>query len=565
VFDRDAAPVDLEVAEQLGYRQRSTELEWFAVQDNRHRPGGVQPILSQSTICLEWDNDLWMLDRERVIAWYRRNRERTRMLFDLVAPGGAGDSGGDGAYYKRPIALRHPIVFYEGHMPAFSFNTLVKKGLGGPSIDPRLEALFARGIDPHESSTSPVGPTGPAPPGAGAGRALLDPVRKADAVRPTGWPTRAEVLAFAAEADRRVLDALCRADLERPGHPLLDRAEAVYTILEHEAMHHETLLYMWHRLPLEDKRRPDTGRGDLIRSAPHLIGSAPPLPRQEWIEIPGGRVTLGVDRDDLLFGWDNEFPRHVAEVDDFSIDRFNVTNAQFLEFVEAGGYTNARWWRPEDWKWIQNERISHPLFWERDTGRIEGTGRIDDTTQWYWRRMFERIPLPLAGPVYVSYAEAAAYARWRDARLPTEAEYQRAAYGAPGAAGSSGSPDDERPYPWGSANPSTEHGVFDFSSWDPEPVGSHPAGQSAWGVDDLLGNGWEWTATAFAPFPGFRAMASYPEYSADFFDGEHMVMKGASPVTAADLLRPTFRNWFRPRYPYVYATFRCVTERPGRR
>ena len=169
--------------------------------------------------------------------------------------------------------------------------------------------------------------------------------------------------------------------------------------------------------------------------------------------------------------------------------------------------------------------------------------------------MFERFRLPLAWPVYVSHAEAAAYARWRDARLPTEAEYQRAAYG---------SPEGERRYPWGEDPPSTEHGVFDFSSYDPEPAGSHPAGRSAWGVDDLVGNGWEWTSTAFAPFPGFQPMASYPEYSADFFDGDHMVLKGASPVTAADLLRPTFRNWFRPRYPYVYATFRCVTERPGR-
>ena len=443
-----------------------------------------------------------MLDREAAIAWYRRNRERTRMLFDLVA---------EDTYYQRPIALRHPIVFYEGHLPAFSFNTLVKKGLGGPSIDPRLEAIFARGIDPHESTA------------ASADRAA--------------WPTRDEVLAFADEADRRVLDALCRADLERPGHPLLDRAEAVFTILEHEAMHHETLLYMWHRLPLEEKRPPDG------YAAPLLTTSAP---RQEWIEIPAGCATLGVDRHDVVFAWDNELPRHAAEVDTFSIERFNVTNAQYLAFVEAGGYTDAQWWRPDDWNWIQSERISHPLFWEG------GTGGKD----WHWRGMFERLPLPLAGPVYVSHAEAAAYVRWRGARLPTEAEYQRAAFG---------SADGDRQYPWGSASPSIEHGVFDFSSWDPEPVGSHPAGQSAWGVDDLVGNGWEWTGTTFAPFPGFRAMASYPEYSADFFDGDHMVLKGASPVTAADLLRPTFRNWFRPRYPYVYATFRCVTERPGRR
>ena len=103
-------------------------------------------------------------------------------------------------------------------------------------------------------------------------------------------------------------------------------------------------------------------------------------------------------------------------------------------------------------------------------------------------------------------------------------------------------------------------GVFDFTSWDPEPAGSHPHGASAWGVEDLVGNGWEWTSTPFGPFPGFAPLASYPEYSADFFDEEHFVMKGASPATACELLRPSFRNWFRARYPYVYATFRGVKD-----
>jgi len=166
--------------------------------------------------------------------------------------------------------------------------------------------------------------------------------------------------------------------------------------------------------------------------------------------------------------------------------------------------------------------------------------------------MFEPIPLPLAWPVYVSHAEAEAYARWRGVRLPTEAEFQRAAYGTP--------EEDERPFPWGDAPADARHGVFDFTGWDPAPTGSHPDGRSAWGVDDLVGNGWEWTSTPFAPFPGFRAMAAYPEYSADFFDGDHFVMKGASSATARELLRPTFRNWFRARYPYVYATFRCVRD-----
>jgi formylglycine-generating enzyme required for sulfatase activity len=154
--------------------------------------------------------------------------------------------------------------------------------------------------------------------------------------------------------------------------------------------------------------------------------------------------------------------------------------------------------------------------------------------------MFESVPLPLSWPVYVSHAEASAYARWRGVRMTAEEVFQRAAFRSSGGEGS------ERIHPWGD-EPAAAHGVFDFTSWDPEPAGSHPQGASAWGVEDLVGNGWEWTSTIFGPFPGFQAMASYPEYSADFFDGEHFVMKGGSPATASGLLRPTFRNWFRGR------------------
>ena len=113
--------------------------------------------------------------------------------------------------------------------------------------------------------------------------------------------------------------------------------------------------------------------------------------------------------------------------------------------------------------------------------------------------------------------------------------------------------------PWGDAPPSAEHGNFGFVRFDPEPVDAHPAGTSAWGIADLIGNGWEWTATPFAPLPGFEPMASYPQYSADFFDGKHYVMKGASPVTPRELIRRSFRNWFYSDYPYMYAKFRCVT------
>jgi iron(II)-dependent oxidoreductase len=432
------------------------------------------------------------------VDWYRRNRDRSRRLFDLI---------GHDAYYTQPIALRHPIVFYEGHLPAFSFNTLVKKALGGGNIDERLEALFARGIDPHESAAARAGD-----------QAAL-------------WPARAAVRAFADEADRQVIDALTRAESDRSGQHFSGHAEAVFAILEHEAMHQETLLYMWHRLPFSQKTKP-AGYQPRTAGAP---------PRVEMMNVPAGRATLGVPPESIPFGWDNEFPALTAEVPAFSIDRHDVTNGRFLEFLQAGGYDDPRWWNAEDWQWIRGERIAHPLFWER--GEEGG-----DT--WYWRGMFDLIPLPPAWPVYVSFAEATAFARWSGGRLPTEAEFQRAAYGSPDGS--------ERVHPWGAEAPSPRRGVFDFASWDPEPAGTHPDGASAWGVEDLVGNGWEWTGTPFAPFPGFRAMASYPEYSADFFDGQHFVMKGASPATARELLRPTFRNWFRARYPYAYATFRCV-------
>src|SRR2546428_1888195 len=199
------------------------------------------------------------LDRDALIAWYRRNRERSRAIFDRLA---------DEAYYAQPIALRHPIVFYEGHLPAFSFNTVAKRALGGASIDARLEALFARGIDPSDESAA---------------------ARPPELV----WPSRAEVQRFADEADGRVLDALANADLDQPGHPLLDRAEAVFAILEHEAMHQETLLYMWHRLPFDQKRRP-------AGYTPRTDGR---VPAREWVNIPRGRATLGARRDAIPFGW----------------------------------------------------------------------------------------------------------------------------------------------------------------------------------------------------------------------------------------------------------------------
>jgi gamma-glutamyl hercynylcysteine S-oxide synthase len=434
------------------------------------------------------------LNRATLADWYRRNRQRSRQLFEIVRPE---------AYYSRPISLRHPIVFYEGHLPAFSLNTLVKKALGRPGVDERLERLFARGIDPEDEAS-------------------------ASRNQRAEWPSRDEVGRFADECDTLIIEALATAPLEQPGHPLLSGAQAVYAILEHEAMHQETMLYMWHQLSYEQKRAAAVVNAD--------EGGITPSPVR--VAVPAGRATLGARPGEIPFGWDNEFPGLIVDVPPFEIDVHNVTNEQFMELVDAGGYHQPDWWTPAAFDWIRHEAIEHPRFWARRNGT------------WKWRGMFEETDLPPAWPAYVSQAEAAAYARWKGARLPTEAEYHRAAFAEPSG--------DERQYPWGDAPPDASRGLFDFASWNPVAVGRYPAGQSAWGVHDLMGNGWEWTSTAFAPFDGFSAMASYPEYSADFFDGQHLVMKGASPATAAELLRRSFRNWFRPNYPYVYATFRCV-------
>jgi len=414
------------------------------------------------------------LDRQALRTWYLSNRNRTAELFNIAPT----------AYYERPIALRNPIVFYDGHIPAFSYSKLLREGLGAASLDATFEKLFERGIDPEDERAA-----------AALGRA--------------SWPERARVDAFGAAVDAAVLHAFATADLtDASASPSLERAEAVFNVLEHEEMHHETFLYMMHRLPLG--RKATRGRlGAFVERPPLATGR---------VTIPAGRATLGAQRDSITFGWDNEFDEHVVDVGAFEIDVNDVTNGDWLAFVHDGGPV--------------------PSFW---TVRPEGFGLLG---------MFEEMPLPLSWPVYVTQAQATAYATWRGSRLPTEAQFHRAAYGTPTGA--------ERTQPWGDAAPSRAHGNFDFKRFDPEPVGQYAAGASAFGVYDLVGNGWEWTSTVWNPFEGFRPMVTYPQYSADFFDGDHYVIKGASPVTSRNLVRRSLRNWFRREYPYVYATFRTV-------
>jgi len=437
-----------------------------------------------------------VVDREVAIHSYLENRRRTARLFGLL------DSR---SYYDKPIPLRHPFVFYEGHIPAFGVNCFLKKGLGHPGIDRDLETLFARGIDPIDQRAT--------------GMSQVE-----------SWPERASVAQYVKEADSAILSALRNAVLESNDNAVCYRGQGVFTMLEHEVMHQETLIYILHRLRNDRKQRPP-GTESLLDGF---------VPDREMALIPAGMATLGSEIDEVPFGWDNEFPGFVEDVPAFEIDLHNVTNQDYLAFVDAGGYTNRDVWTDRGWERREAVQRDHPLFWEWKSG------------SWMWRGMFDLIPLPMSWPVYVTHDEAAAYVKWKKLRLPTEAEFHRAAYGDPSGI--------ERRHPWGNVETDESHGNFDFRHWDPVPVGSYPAGVSAWGVQDLVGNGWEWTSTVFQGFPGFKTMASYPEYSADFFDQDHFVVKGASPGTGSCLVRRSFRNWFRPHYPYMYATFRCARD-----
>ncbi|HUK16188.1 MAG TPA: SUMF1/EgtB/PvdO family nonheme iron enzyme [Bryobacteraceae bacterium] len=298
--------------------------------------------------------------------------------------------------------------------------------------------------------------------------------------KPSDWPSIAELDRY----NQRVRDEIESRLDEVP-------TQLLHVAIEHRLMHAETFAYILHQLPYERKSANGWG-GHAPAAAPY---------RPSMIDIPEGGAELGLEPG-AAFGWDNEFRRHTVTVPAFSIARYKVTNGEYLEFVRAGA--------------------SPPFFWAERRGR------------WFTRGMFSETPLPLDHPVYVTFEEAQAYARWRGKSLPTEPEFQRALALAPDS----------------TANLNFEH-------WDTVPV---TAGQVPNQPSQLTGNGWEWTSTPFAPFPGFEPFPFYANYSAPFFDGQHFVLKGASPRTAACFARPSFRNWFRPSYPYIYAGFRLVDK-----
>lgn len=290
----------------------------------------------------------------------------------------------------------------------------------------------------------------------------------------------------------------------------------------HEEMHAEALTYTRQTLAYQEPPGPvrvisgGTCRGD--------------------VEIAGGLFQLGA-RDDGSFVFDNEKWSHTVDVQPFRMARAPVTNAQFAEFVDAGGYQQQRWWDGKGWAWRDRAGATGPLYWRRDAGN--------------WRNQYfdhEEILADDEPIIHVNWHEATAWCRWAGRRLPTEAEWEFAAATVPGM------PDIKRRYPWGDTAPAAENANLYGTVGRCAPTGAFAAGDSAWGVRQMIGNVWEWTADWFQPYPGF-VRDPYAEYSEPWF-GNHKVLRGGCHATSADLISNTWRNFYMPDRRDVFAGFR---------
>jgi gamma-glutamyl hercynylcysteine S-oxide synthase len=300
-------------------------------------------------------------------------------------------------------------------------------------------------------------------------------------------------------------------------------------VLRHEHQHCETMLQTIQLARLE-------GYAGITAPQRSPLESTSTPATTEFVEVPAGPCTIGASA--TTFAYDNERPRHRVEIDKFQIGRTQVTNGSYLEFVASGGYRRREWWSDEGWDWRERHGVERPGGWSEDLSREWRLGAFE--------------PIDPARPVvHVSFHEADAFARARSARLPTELEWEKAATWDLVTA-------QKRPYPWGNDSPVPgHHANLDQGQPGPVPIECHPAGASPSGCEDMIGQVWEWTASPFAGYPGFKAHP-YKEYSEVFFGEDYRVLRGGSWATRARVANPTFRNWDRPERRQIFAGVRLA-------
>jgi gamma-glutamyl hercynylcysteine S-oxide synthase len=337
----------------------------------------------------------------------------------------------------------------------------------------------------------------------------------------------AEARAYAHEVRGRVLDVLGSAAFT--GTRLVSHGFAFGMVAQHEQQHDETMLAT-HQL----------------RKGAAVLTAAPPgpppanalhLPAE--VEVPAGPFTMGTSAEPWAL--DNERPAHPVVLPSFYIDTTPVSNAAYQAFIADGGYADPRWWTAAGWAHRQQARLEAPLFWRRD-----GSG-------WVRRRFGVTEPVPPAEPVmHVCFHEAQAYARWAGRRLPTEAEWEKAARFDPVTGRS-------RRFPWGDQDPTPEVANLGQRHLQPAAAGSYPAGAAPCGTRQLIGDVWEWTSSDFLPYPGFAAWP-YREYSEVFFGPDYKVLRGGSFAVGPVACRGTFRNWDYPIRRQIFAGFRTARD-----
>ncbi|MEX2549007.1 MAG: ergothioneine biosynthesis protein EgtB [Nitriliruptoraceae bacterium] len=402
--------------------------------------------------------------------------------------------------HEQPVDFLSPLVWDVGHIACFEDLWLVRRLTDRPSRDPARDQLYD--AFEHPRWTRGDLPLMPAP----------DAMRYLDDVR------------------RETLDVLTGLELA-PDASLLADGVVHRMITQHEHQHQETMLQA---LDLRERHPYGPARID-------PVGTTRRVDDLDRVLIPGGRFPLGTE--DRRWSYDNERPQHVVEVGPFELDRFLVTARRFAAFIDDGGYDRAELWSERGWAWRCEAGHRAPQGWLRDPDG--GWSRL---------RFGFREALDPRDPVqHISHFEAEAFARWAGGRLPTEAEWEKAASWDPATR-------TKRRYPWGDGPPTPHRVNLEGHRFGPAPVGSYPAGASALGVEQLAGDVYEWTSSAFDPYPGFTAFP-YREYSEVFFGGDYRVLRGSSWAIGPMMARTTYRNWDHPYRRQIFAGLRVAYDR----
>ena len=452
----------------------------------------VKPELFQRTPLLNGEDI--EAKRAELRAYFHTTLDRYEQLFATLRS--------DEAYYIKPISLRHPLIFYLGHTATFFINKLVLAGVLTERIDPKLESIFAVGVD--EMS--------------------WDDLDEAN----YEWPTVAEAMAYRRAMRQKVDELISSLPLTLPitwESPWW----AIVMGVEHERIHLETSSVLIRQHALQ-----------YVQSHPgwqpcRARGSAGSAPKNELVAVSAGKVQLGKDKTDPIYGWDNEYGHHEAELPAFRASRYLVSNQEFLGFVEANGYTTDAYWEEEGLAWRKFSQAMHPTFWVRQG------------EQWQLRLMTEEVAMPWNWPVEVNYHEAKAFCNWKanttgqPVRLPTEDEWYRL-YDV---AGLSEVPRAEQAQ-------GNIHLDYYASSC---PVDEFQQGE----FFDVIGNVWPWTETPMHPFPGFEVHPLYDDFTTPTFDDQHNLIKGGSWIACGNESIRSARYAFR-RHFFQHAGFRYVVS-----